>query len=389
MMTLLALIYVIFVGQGLPASVLGSLWPQMQGDLGAAMALAGYLSMATTAGTALASIAVHRVVRRFGVGKTAAGGVLLVALSLTGFGAAPGTAALFFCAFFMGLGTGAVDAAINHFVAVHYAAQHMNWLHCFWGLGAALGPVLLSAVLRAGGSWRLGFWILAGLLTLLFAAILHSLPRWNQGEIWTMPEHLKQAETGGGIRKHGLVPLLGTFLLYNATEATAGLWGASYVHQMFALDPARAAVTSTLFFGALTAGRLISGAAAMKLSGRSMIRLGLAVASAGAVGTAAAGSLGWAWAGICLMGLGLAPVFPSLLHATPKIFGVEASQKVMGLEMACAYAGSTFFPPLLGALTEHFGLKIYPWYLLICLLATVLFWEAGGLLRKSIENNNL
>ena len=389
MITLLALIYVTFVGLGLPASVLGSLWPQMQESLQAGLAMAGYLSMTVTAGTALAGIGSDWIVRRFGVGKTVAGGMLLVALSLAAFGIAPGTAVLFFCAFPLGFGTGAVDAAINNFVALHYAVRYMNWLHCFWGLGAALGPVLLSAILGAGGSWRVGFWLFAAMLLILAAVLFCRLPIWNRALAAAVPEHLNQTTAGSAEKTHGLVPLLGTFLLCNAAEATAGLWGTSYVHQIFSLEPARAAVTSTLFFGALTVGRMTSGAAASKLSGRSLIRIGLAAAAAGAVVTALSGNLYLAWGGICLVGFGLAPVFPSLLHATPTFFGAADSQRFMGLEMAFAYAGSTFLPPLLGALTERFSLKLYPWYLLVCLLGTAICWEAAGRQRKSMENHEI
>ncbi len=381
MTTLLVIIYISFISLGLPDSILGSVWPRMQTDLNAGLALAGYLSMTITAGTIASSVLTDWLVRKLGTGRVTAISVLMTAAGLAGFALSPNAWVLFLWAIPLGLGAGSVDAALNNFVALHYEARHMSWLHCFWGIGASVGPMIVSLALRMGGGWRVGYGVIAGLQALLCAALFAGLPLWKRA-VPTAAAAQEDAPARGGVlaalRRPGVAPVLGGFLFCCATETTAGLWGASYVHGVFGLPAAGAAMASTVYYGAITVGRSISGVAAVRLSDRALIRLGQLTAAAGALVSLLAQNLGVAMAGIALLGLGLAPVYPSMLHATPLRFGTGRSQAVMGLEMAFAYVGSTCFPPLFGALAARWGARLYPAYLLLCVAAMLAFSETAN-----------
>lgn len=370
MTALLVIIYLSFAGLGLPNSVLGSVWPQMQLDLGAKVSLVGYLSMTVTAGTVVSSVLADRIVRRFGVARVTVVSALMTGCALLGFALSPSVPGLFLCALPMGLAAGVTDVALNNFVALHYEAKHMSWLHCFWGIGASVGPVIVAASLRAGGSWRMGYGLISAVEGALCVLLVCTISLWNRasGRAGSLQGSAPAARAASIFRRRGAMPLLCGFALYNAMEATAGLWGATFVHDRFGISTSDAALTSTLYFGALTVGRIAAGFAASRRSDRQLIRTGLAVSALGMLLTWLAGSAWLAMGGIFLIGLGFAPMYPAMLHATPSYFGTELSQQVMGMEMAFAYVGSTCFPPLFGALAAPLGTSMYPGFLLACLL---------------------
>ena len=370
MTALLVIIYLSFAGLGLPNSVLGSIWPQMQLDLGAKVSLVGYLSMTVTAGTVVSSVLADRIVRRFGVARVTVISALMTGGALLGFALSPSVPGLFLCALPMGLAAGVTDVALNNFVALHYEAKHMSWLHCFWGIGASVGPVIVAASLRAGGSWRTGYGLISAVEGALCVLLVCTISLWNRasGSAGSLQGSAPAARAASTFRRKGALPLLCGFALYNAMEATAGLWGATFVHDRFGISTSDAALTSTLYFGALTVGRIVAGFAASRRSDRQLIRTGMAVSALGMLLTWLAGSAWLAMGGIFLIGLGFAPMYPAMLHATPSYFGAELSQQVMGVEMAFAYVGSTCFPPLFGALAAPLGTSMYPGFLLACLL---------------------
>ena len=378
MTTLLVIIYVSFISLGLPDSILGSIWPQMQMDLHAGVSLAGYISMTITAGTVVSSILSDRMVRRFGVGNVTAVSVLMTAGALLGFSLSPNVLFLFLFAIPLGLGAGSVDVALNNFVALHYEAKHMSWLHCFWGIGASAGPVIVAATLARGASWRAGYGIISALQMLLCIVLFWGIPLWNRVSGKDVAQEEKPAQSvriSTLLGQRGVLPLLCGFIFYCAMETTGGLWGATFVHNRYNVSTSDAALTSTLYFGALTLGRIASGFAATRFSDKVLIRSGLWTAAVGMVVTLLAGHPWVAMGGISLMGFGFAPTYPAMLHATPTYFGAEQSQQVMGLEMAFAYVGSTCFPPLFGALANVLDTTIYPWFLLACFLLAIVATE--------------
>ena len=370
MTTLLVLIYIAFISLGLPDSVLGSAWPVMQAELGAPLSLAGYISMVVSAGTVVSSLASNRLITRFGVGRVTAVSVLMTAAGLLGISLAPGAWMLFLCAIPLGLGAGSVDAALNNFVALHYAARHMSWLHCFWGIGATAGPMILSLQLSHGASWRSAYGLISGIQFALALALFLTLPVWRRAKAPAAESGEEQRYLTN--REALRLPLVKTalvgFVFFCAVETTSGLWASTYLHQARGLSASEAAMGASMFYGAITLGRLITGFAASRISPARLIRIGQCVCLAGAAMVALPAPSAVGMLGIAVIGLGTSPIYPNMLHETPRRFGARNSQAIVGLEMAFAYIGSTLIPPLFGSLASATTLHLYPWFLAACTL---------------------
>ena len=370
MTTLLVLIYIAFISLGLPDSVLGSAWPVMQAELGAPLSLAGYISMVVSAGTVVSSLASNRLITRFGVGRVTAVSVLMTAAGLLGISLAPGAWMLFLCAIPLGLGAGSVDAALNNFVALHYAARHMSWLHCFWGIGATAGPMILSLQLSHGASWRSAYGLISGIQFALALALFLTLPVWRRAKAPAAESGEEQRYLTN--REALRLPLVRTalvgFVFFCAVETTSGLWASTYLHQARGLSASEAAMGASMFYGAITLGRLITGFAASRISPTRLIRIGQCVCLAGAAMVALPAPSAVGMLGIAVIGLGTSPIYPNMLHETPRRFGARNSQAIVGLEMAFAYIGSTLIPPLFGSLASATTLHLYPWFLAACTL---------------------
>ena len=370
MTTLLVLIYIAFISLGLPDSVLGSAWPVMQAELGAPLSLAGYISMVVSAGTVVSSLASNRLITRFGVGRVTAVSVLMTAAGLLGISLAPGAWMLFLCAIPLGLGAGSVDAALNNFVALHYAARHMSWLHCFWGVGATAGPMILSLQLSHGASWRSAYGLISGIQFALALALFLTLSVWRRAKAPAAESGEEQRYLTN--REALRLPLVRTalvgFVFFCAVETTSGLWASTYLHQARGLSASEAAMGASMFYGAITLGRLITGFAASHISPARLIRIGQCVCLAGAAMVALPAPSAVGMLGIAVIGLGTSPIYPNMLHETPRRFGARNSQAIVGLEMAFAYIGSTLIPPLFGSLASATTLHLYPWFLAACTL---------------------
>ncbi len=386
---LLFIIYLAFISLGLPDSLLGCSWPVMQRDLAAAFALAGYLSMVVQGGTIVSSLYSNRLITRFGAGKVTLVSVAMTAVALFGFALTPGIPFLFVCAIPLGLGAGSVDAALNNFVARHYQARHMNWLHCFWGVGATTGPVIMSVVLLREGGWRMGYGIVAVIQVTLVLTLSGSLFLW--------PKNSTNENEGGeaaaasvkvmGNREALRLPYvklaLVSFIFYCAFEATTGLWMSSYLVRVRGFSAPDAARTASLFYGGITLGRFLSGFLAMKLRSVFLIRGGQILCVMGALLLSLPLPDFVLVSGVILMGLGAAPIFPGMLQETPVRFGAGVSQAVMGLQMAFAYIGCTFFPPLFGTLATEIGVGIFPCFILGCVVT--MFVASEYLQRKLVR----
>lgn len=368
----LIIIYLAFISLGLPDSLLGSAWPVIRPDLGAPFGAAGVLSMVIAGGTIVSSLVSGSVIQRYGVGKLTLISCILTAGALLGFSMAPSLVWLVLLAIPLGLGGGAVDAGLNHYVADNYKAHHMNWLHCFWGVGATMGPIIMSAHLAGGDSWRGGYATVAfiqfGLVIVLFAA----LPLWKKVAAAHGPANASDAPPAGGmeeaerqaaasvLRLRGVRPSLAAFLLYCGVESTVGLWGASYLAGAREVTAGTAAAWISFYYGGITIGRLVTGFITLRISNTVLIRCGQLVAAAGGLLLLLPLPSIFALAGFVLIGLGLAPIYPGLLHETPARFGRSNSAKLMGYQMAVAYTGSTFLPPLFGLLAARTTIGLLP-----------------------------
>ena len=366
-MFILILIYIAFISLGLPDSVLGSAWTAIRTELGAQVSLAGVISLIVSAGTVVSSLLSTRMIARFGTAKVTAVSVAMTAAALFGFGAARSVALMCVLAVPLGLGGGSVDSALNNYVALRYKARHMNWLHCFWGIGASAGPMIMALWLGTQGGWRGGYLTIAAMQSVLAAVLFASLPAWKRADAQSADAEIKEKPKLLTLRQAARVPLAApTFIAlfcYCALELTAGLWSASYATLLYGTPKETAAGWTSLFYLGLTAGRAAAGFLSMKLDNPAMIRLGQAAAAAGAAVMLVPLGEARVPVSLVLLGLGCAPIYPAMLHQTPRTFGAEKSQAMLGIQMASAYCGSTLMPPLFGFLAQHVSMALLPVYL--------------------------
>ena len=379
---LLAIIYISFVSLGLPDALLGAAWPIMQGDLGVPVSYAGGISLIIAIGTVISSLLSDRLTKWLGAGKITAISVGMTALALFGFSVSTRYWQLCLWAVPYGLGAGSVDASLNNYVAIHYASRHMSWLHCMWGLGASIGPYIMGVALTGGLSWNTGYRLIGLLQVVLTAVLFLSLPLWKKrkdedgtdGAV--KPLTLKQIFALKGAREVMLA-----FFCYCGLEQTCILWGSSYFVLVGGLDEETAAGLASLFMLGLTFGRFLSGFVTYKLNDANMIRLGQGIIVAGILVMLLPMGNFAAMAGLCLCGLGCAPIYPCIIHSTPEHFGEENSQAIIGIQMAAAYVGICLLPPLFGILANHISAALLPGYLAAIHAVMILMCE--GLNRKT------
>ncbi|MEH7492107.1 MFS transporter [Neobacillus niacini] len=388
----LVIIYLAFISLGLPDSLLGVSWSLMQPEFGAPLETAGLLFMTIAGGTIISSFVSGAVLNRFGTGSVTFVSVLMTAGALLGFHFAPSLFWLFICAIPLGLGAGAVDAGINNYVASHYKAHHMSWLHCFWGVGATMGPVIMAQFISGQHSWRSGYLAIAGLQFALVVILFFTLPLWNKvaGNNNSNPTNEQETTNSAVTEKQKPLQIKGvkyaliSFLFYCGAESTMGLWGSSFLVNVKDLSVEEAARWVSLYYAGITIGRFITGFITLKLGNRTLIRMGQIIALVGAALLFLPLPSAFSLVGFMMVGLGLAPIFPCMLHETPTRFGQEHSQTIMGYQMAIAYTGSTFLPPLLGFIAAHSTIGIFP-FVIVSFIAIMFL---GSERLNSIFNKN-
>ncbi len=362
---LLSIIYISFISLGLPDALLGAAWPLMHQEFGVPVSLAGLVSIVVCCGTITSSLLSDRLTKALGAGKVTAISVGLTAIALLGFSTCQEYWMLLLWAIPYGLGAGSVDAALNNYVALHYASRHMSWLHCMWGVGASIGPYIMGMVLTAGKNWPLGYQIIGLFQVLLTASLLLSLPLWKrtqaenpEAEIQAKPLTFRQIFAIPGAKEVCIA-----FLCYCGLEQTAILWGSTYFVRHIGLGEELAATLGSLFLLGMTAGRAATGFLTYKLNDKNLIRLGQVLVVLGIVVMLLPLGDFCAMAGLLIIGLGCAPIYPCIIHATPDHFGAENSQAVIGVQMAAAYLGSLAMPPLFGLIANHVDVRWLPGYL--------------------------
>jgi fucose permease len=381
---LLIVIYLSFISLGLPDSLLGPAWPTMYKSFSVPVQYAGIISMIVAGGTVISSLFSARLIRRIGVASVTMCSVLLTALALLGFSYSNHFIFLCLLAIPLGLGAGCVDAALNNYVALHYEARHMNWLHCFWGVGAAIGPMIMSAYLSAGKSWSLGYKTVGLIQAGLAIILLFSASLWigNKTSSNTVEKNHEPVSFPELLKLPGFKQVLLVFFCYCTIEATFGLWGASFLVFTRDYSPEAAARLVSFFYIGITLGRFLSGFITLRLSNQQLVYAGQSVLAAGLIililpfqsSTLAA---------FFLVGLGCAPVFPALLHETPENFGIKYSQAIMGIQMASAYIGITLMPFLFGQLASFAGYSSFIWFIGVVLVIKIF---ANRVLNAKVAN---
>lgn len=375
---LLAVIYLSFISLGLPDSVLGAAWPSMQPELNVPISFVGIVSIIIALGTIISSLMSDRITKRLGAGKTTAISVCMTAIALLGFSYCKEFWQLCICAIPYGLGAGSVDASLNNYVALHYSSKHMSWLHCMWGVGAALGPSIMGIALTNNWGWNKGYLTISIIQMVLTVVIFISLPLWKtraRDEICENGEKAKALSLSQVFKIKGAKAIMLLFFCYCAIEVTVTLWASSYLHTYRGIDAERAALFGSMYLIGITVGRAIGGFISMKLNDTQMIRLGLGITTLGVIMVILPFSNTLSLIGLVVMGLGCAPVYPSIIHSTPERFGPEKSQALIGVQMASAYTGSCLMPPLFGLIAQYISIALFPVFITVILLLSIVMHE--------------
>ncbi len=388
---LLAVIYLAFISLGLPDSLLGSVWPTIYQEFNVPVSYAGAIFMIISAGTIFSSLQSDRLTKSLGTGKVTAFSVLMTAVALFGFSISHSYWMLVLWAIPYGLGAGSVDASLNNYVALHYKSHHMSWLHCMWGVGASIGPYIMSFALVNGQTWNMGYRYISLIQVALTIIIMLSLPLWKKRPVIS---DIQEAENGKDkvltlkeiFNIPGAKQLMLMFFCYCALEQTAGLWASSYLVLQHGFDLEVATSYGSLFFIGITVGRAISGFITMKLNDKQMIYLGQGLILIGIILMCLPLGHQVALIGLVTIGLGCAPIYPCIIHSTPSNFGKDKSQAIIGVQMASAYVGNLLMPPLFGIIANHISAIVFPIYLLLILIVMVVMHIK---LNKSVSKNIL
>lgn len=383
---LLCIIYISFVSLGLPDALLGSAWPSIYPSFNVPVSFAGIVSFIISFGTIISSLNSDKLTRKLGTGKVTAISVGLTALAIFGFSISSSFISLCLWAIPYGLGAGSVDAALNNYVAIHYKSKHMSWLHSMWGIGAATGPHIMGYVMTNGGTWNSGYKVISIIQVILTLLLFLSLPLWKNEAKTNVTNNDKALTIKEVISINGVKQILVCFFCYCALESSTGLWASSYLSIYKGMDTSQAASFASMFYIGITVGRILSGFLTLKFSDDKMIRIGQVVIAIGIIILLLPLNVEFSLIGFVVIGLGCAPIYPSIIHSTPSHFGEENSQAIIGLQMACAYVGSSIMPPLFGMFAEHITVALLPYYLSFVLILMIVMHLS--LVRRVEKNTN-
>ena len=372
---LLALIYLAFISLGLPDSLLGAGWPVMHTELGVSVSFMGIISMVISGGTIVSSLLSDKLTHKFGTRTVTVASVLLTVAALFGFSFSGSFSMLIIFAVPYGLGAGAIDAALNNYVALHYKAKHMSWLHCFWGVGAIISPFIMSFALK-NLNWNSGYRIVGFIQLAIALLLLVTLPVWKINKTESTAD-TKRVGLTAALKIKGVPFLLIGFFAYCAAEATAMYWASTYFTEVKGISGDRAASFAALFYIGITLGRFASGFITERLGDRRMILLGTGILACGImILLIPVRSYMTAFAAFLVIGFGCAPIYPCIIHSTLANFGAENSGAIIGIQMASAYVGSTFITPLFGLFGNAVGFSVMPVYLLAFFALMIIMTEA-------------
>ncbi len=374
---LISIIYLAFISLGLPDSLLGASWPIMHEEIGVSISFMGIISMVVSLSTIISSLLSNKLTHKFGTKWVTTISVFLSAIALLGFSYSTNIWMILIFAIPYGLGAGGVDAALNNYVALHYSSKHMSWLHCFWGVGTIISPFVMSYSL-ANANWNLGYRIISFIQLAIAVIMLITLPLWkvNDTKPENKPEKVKSIGIIDAIKIKGVATLLIGFFSYCATESTVMAWACTYLVEAKRIDEPTAAAFASSFFIGMTVGRFLSGFVMDKLGDRKMILLGTSVLTLGIL-ILLIPSSNYVISLIALIvsGLGCAPIYPCIVHSTPNNFGAENSGAIIGIQMACAYLGSTLMAPFFGVVGKYIGFNLLPVYMLIFAVLMIVMLE--------------
>lgn len=365
---LLVVIYIAFLGIGIPDSLFGAAWPAIYADFGVPLSMGNCITLVVACGTVVSSFFSAKVINKLGTSKVVAISTAMTALGMLGYSVSPGLWAMVLCGIPLGLGAGSIDAALNNYVAMHYKAVHMNFLHCIGNVGTVLSPYLMSFALAASADWRSGCRTVLGVQAAIATITILSLPLWKKmrwGDVEGDEEASRTLNTKELLSLQSMKPWLVMMFCSCAVEFTCGLWGSTYLVESKRLGLGSAAVFAAIYYLGMTTGRLLSGLLSSKLSSWKLIVYGEIIMAAAMVMLVLPLPAVFSAVGLFLVGLGNGPVFPNMSHLTPHLFGREVSQSVMGLQLTVSYLGIMMAPALFSVLAQQITTALFPWYILI------------------------
>ena len=386
MTLLLIVIYVAFIGLGVPDSLIGSAWPAMYSDLGVSVDSVSMITLLISGCTVLSSIFSSRILTRLGTPTVTAISTAMTAAALVGFSFSPSIYWMLPLAAILGLGAGAIDSGLNNYVALHFSASHMNFLHAFYGIGVTLSPYLMSLALSETG-WRDGYRYAALIQALITVTIVVSFPLWKKGGSGTESQEVKTKDLSlvEMVKLRGLVIAWIVMLATNAIEYACGVWGGTYLVNAKGLAVDRAAAALSLYYLGMTLGRLASGLISGKVKTWARIGVGVSIVAASVTILLLPLKIWVAVAALAFVGFGNGSIYPNFIHLTPENFGEENSQAVMGSLIAFAYTGVMIAPPMVGFFTSAFGIESYP---IMLALLTVIMAVAIGAFVLSLKKQH-
>ena len=366
--TLLIIIYIAFIGLGIPDSLFGTAWPAIYSEFELPISFGSFVTIIISCGTVLSSVVSAKIISRLGTNKVSAYSTLLTALALLGFSFAPNLWVMCFWAIILGIGAGAIDVALNNYVAIHYSATHMSFLHCFYGVGVSVSPYILSLVIAGNFGWRGGYRIAFAIQLIITLLLFLSLPLWRKahgGENESEENTHKDLSFGSVLKIPGVKMMCSLFIASCAIECTCGGWGSTFLVEYKHLSAEKAAQIIMIYYIGMTLGRFLSGVLAAKLHSWKIIKLGQIVLGLALLLLILPGGVYLCALGMFLIGLGNGPLFPNFNYLTPENFGSDISQSVIGIKMASAYIGIMLAPAVCGLLGQVFGMVIFPFYLIV------------------------
>lgn len=367
---LLLVIYIAYIGLGLPDSLFGTAWPAIYPQWGLPISHANFVTIINCMGTTTASMLSAQIIKKLGTGGVTALSTALTAVSLLGISYSQNFWWICILSLPLGLGAGAIDTALNNYVATHYSASHMSFLHCFYGVGITVSPYIMSLALSDNSTWqkgyRLAFFVQLGITLVMILA----LPLWKK---------VKTTEEASGeedneilvlsykqmLGNTSIVMILLAFMTSCALEAMCNIWGATYLVDAKGFHPEKAASLIMLYYIGFTLGRFLSGVLANKLNSWFLTCSGISICGLATIIILLPLPGIFSAVGLCLMGFGVGPIFPNLTHLTPIIFGKKISQSVIGAEMAMSYVAYMGIPFVFGLLARNISIHVYPWFVAV------------------------
>ena len=386
---LIFVIYIAFIGLGIPDSLFGAAWPAIYQEFNIPMDSGVLITFVISFGTFASSFFSARLINKFGTGPITVVSTMLTAIALLGFSLSGNL--LYMCLFSvpLGIGAGAIDSALNNYVALHYRATHMNFLHCFYGLGVTASPYLMSLALANNNNWRNGYKTAFYIQIFITLIAVFSLPLWNKvktqytlaGEdIKPITLSFKQMAKMRDVRLAWLI-----FLTSCAIEFTCGNWGSTFLVNSHDMTPHLAAKTVTFYYLGIASGRFTSGLISKFLSSWKIIKIGMSIVFFALVLMFLPNSALLASIALFLIGFGNSTVFPNLTHLTPINFSKETSQSIVSSQMAACNIGIMLVPLLFGILAQKLSTDIFPYFNMILYVVMV---TATIMLIKSLKSKN-